>query len=90
VRRGQFILITKYPFNFEFNLGKREGIIRGEIMGAYRIWCDKNVVCCQIFSYKYCSMGPGNIMMLTPGGMPIALIIQTYWHALEMNVCFTY
>ena len=66
-------LLPNIPLISNFSLGKREGIVRCEVMGAYRIWCDKIVVFCQIFSYKYCSMGAGAVMMLTPDGISIEL-----------------
>jgi len=63
--------------------------MRGEIMGAYRIWCDKNVGFCHIFRYKYCSMGAGTVMMLTPGGISVELHHRNLLACLEMNECFT-
>lgn len=53
--------LTNIPLISNFSLGKREGIIRGEVMEAYRIWCDKIVMFCQILSYNYCSMGTGTV-----------------------------
>jgi len=59
-------------------------------MGAYRIWGDNNIVFCLILRYKYCSMGTGNIMMLTPGGISIELHHTNILACLETSVCFTY
>ena len=54
------------------------------------IWRDRIVVFFQIFSYTYCSMGAGTLMMLTPGGISIELHHTNILARLGTKVCFTY